>query len=753
MLFGVILITTNAFGGVVDYVDVFVGTEGDHGQLYPGATTPFGLVKLSPDTGGSGHAGYDYANMTIEGFSHTRLGGVGCSGAGGSVKLKPALGKTATDTMNKTSETGRPGYYHVVFNNNIQVDLTVSPRVGFHKYAFPASAQSAYVHIDPTHNYAGTLDSSWTVESNTLVTGYTRGKNVCGHQYYKLYYAVRFDQPFIETEADGSTVWCKFTSGGSAATIQVKVGLSPISTAQAIVECDNDLPGWDFTAAKNQAEGLWENVLGKIELRSVSSELYEFRDLFYTCLYRCYLLPHNVTGSNGEYRRAGDEATIRQVSATAPDYVYYSGWSTWDDFRKFALISLLEPDIAQNIVRSVVDWFSGGYTPAWADGYWPCPSVRNEFINALVLDAYQKGITGYDVEAAYNGMVGTIHGNDQLEKPYQYYIVMKMARLLDKQADYETYKTQALSYQTYWCPTQVDGEGNIRGFFTPTGNSVPQSDVNTVGKYFYESNLWHYRLFVPHDIQGLANLRGGRSLLADDTEYYFSTWQHMALNEPSLTYPFLFNYLGRPYRTQYWSRKYITDSVTSLYHNHGLFSSPVISRVYQKQPAGWLPTMDDDTGAMSSQFVYSALGLYPACMGDPYYVIGSPLFPEVVLHLAGDTEFTIRAQDANLANKYIQSIKLNGKTYLRTWIAHDILQQGGELNLQMSSTANTLWGTDLCAAPPSLSASATESSALKADISSMDNLPDCRVDLWDLTAMIEQWLMCSNPRDVLCAAD
>lgn len=686
-----------------DYVDVFVGTEGDNGQLYPGATVPFGLVKLSPDTSKQGHAGYDFSDVVCKGFSHTRLGGVGCSGAGGSVKVKPALGKTLKDTLNKATEKGHPGYYGVTFTNGIQVDLTVSCRVGFHQYTFPESTEGIYIHIDPTQNYAGRLDSSWTKISNNLITGHTKGKNVCGHSYYKLYYAAKFDQDFMETEADGDAVWCKFPPAGGGKVIKIKVGISPISAEQAVIECDNDIAGWDFNAAKTKAENLWKNTLDKIEIPDVPAELEEFRDLFYTCLYRCYLLPHNVTSSDGKYRMAGDEGTVRQVRDTAPDYVHYSGWSTWDDYRKFSLISLLEPEIAHNIVRSIVEWFQGRNTPAWADGYWPCPSVRTEFINTIVLDAYQKGLTEYDLQDAYDGLVSSIQGNVQVEKPYQYYVTMKIAELLGKTDDAKKYKAEALKYRDFWANSQVDGQGAVRGFFTADGNPVPQSKVDAFSAGFYEGNLWHYRFFVPHDVQGLINLRGSRELLADDLEYYFSNWMHTPLNEPPLAYPFLFDYLGKPYRTQYWSRTYITDVVTNLYHNHGKFPSPVVRRVYEKKPAGWLPTMDDDTGAMSSQFVFSALGLYPACMGDSYYVIGSPLFPKTVLNVGNGKTFVIKANHSTLANKYIQSAALNGKPYDKTWIDYKTIQQGGVLEFEMKDQPNPNWGKAPGSAPPSLS--------------------------------------------------
>ncbi|WP_123785101.1 glycoside hydrolase domain-containing protein [Sedimentisphaera cyanobacteriorum] len=689
---------------VIDYVDVFVGTEADHGQMYPGAALPFGLVKLSPDTSSKGHAGYDYSCREIKGFSHTRLGGVGCSGAGGSVRIKPSFGMKTADTLDKSSEKAWPGFYSACFENGIKTELTVSYRVGFHRYTFPVSKEDVCILIDLSQSYAGSIDSGWEKIASDTIAGFTKGKNVCGNGFYKLYFAVKFDQCFDGIERSGKSLWSRFPSASKDrdAVIKLKVGISPVSVEKAVMECRKDLPGWDFQAPRENAEKIWEEKLGKVEIFGVSGELEEFRDLFYTCLYRSYLLPHNVTSSDGFYRPAGKQQTIRKTANQSRSFDYYSGWSSWDDYRKYSLVSLLEPDILSDIVLSALDMFAGEGIPAWAEGYWPSPSVRNEFINTIILDTIQKGLVEYDLEKAYSGIISSIDGNEQVEKPYQYYIAMKIAEILEKKQDIQKFRKKALSYKDFWAESQEDGEGNVRGFFTPDGEIVPKESVNKVDAHFYEGSLWHYRFFVPHDIYGLASLRGVGEKLADDLEYYFNSWKHMALNEPPLAYPFLFNFLGRPYQTQYWSRVYITDTVMSRYHNHGKFDSPVIRRVYKKQPAGWLETMDDDTGAMSSHFVFSAMGLFPVCMGEPYYVIGSPLFPKMVLHMKNG-DLVIEAENASLSNKYIQSVSWNGKDLANTWLSYEQIKQGGKLDMVMSDTPNMQWGSDNSAAPPSLS--------------------------------------------------
>ncbi len=683
----------SAFAGaqVTRFVDVFVGTQGDHGQLHPGATVPFGLVVLGPDTDGGLHTGYDYANDNIKGFSHTRVPGVGCSGAGETLRVTPSLGKNLRDTMDKKTEAGCPGYYTVTLASGIKARLTASTRAGFHSYSFPISDQDINIHFDPSKSLSGIKEYNWRVVDNTLITGLVKAGNVCGHGYTVLYYAVRLETPLLSWEAAEKGLWCNFGRADKPRIIQLKVGLSPISVEQAIIEADNDMPGWDFEAACRKADAAWETVLGKVDLGVVPAEMEEFRNLFYTCLYRSYQYPNNVTASNGQYRMAGDENTIRQTADTAPDYVNYSGWSSWDDFRKFSLITLLEPQIGHNIARSIVEWFAGDSFPQWGSGYWPSATVRHEFIGAIVVDAFFKGLNDYDPEIAYKGVKNTIMGNDQLEKPYQYYLVMKMARALAKDSEAAEYEQKAQGYKQYWCAEQVDGEGNVRGFFTSDGHSVPREKVNETNAVFYQGNLWHYRYWVPHDIDGLARLRGSKTLLADDLEYYFANYQHIPHNQPPLTWPYLFNYLDRPWRTQYWSRHFLTEPVTVIHESRGKFRTPLFERVIKKSPDGYMLTMDDDAGSMASNFVFSAMGLYPACMGEPSFVIGSPLFPQMTLTLTDGKQFNIIARNSTLANKYIQSATLNGEPYDQCWINYSDIIKGGTLQFEMGPVPNFDW--------------------------------------------------------------
>lgn len=698
------------------YVDPFIGTSGDHGQLYPGATSPFGLVKLSPDTKRTGskdpHSGYDYAEDEITGFSHLRVGGVGCSGGGGNILIQPGIGSCTTKREEygkkyiKDSERASSGYYSVRFESGIQAEHTVSPRVGFHRYSFPEN--ESFIRIDLAHSYAGVLDAELTILDNNSFSGMIKSKHVCSKGYYILYFHGKFDADFTSYKTwkqDGIKKQTASIKGDKIGgvfrfqglknkTVQLKIGISPIGTNQAKIECEAEIPNWNFSLAKAQAAERWINKLSRVE---VSGENDELKTLFYTHLYHSLLMPVIAGSSASEYRPVRQEKSIHKTSSVSADYDYYCGWSTWDDFRKYSLINLVVPEIGQNIARSIVDVYkTRGEYVQWAHGYWPTPSVRNEFANAVLLDAFQKGLNDFDTEIAYKGMVedyqnyGVGHIGNQLEKCYQAYIVMRMAEHLNLKDDIAYYRKEALAYQDHWNPAQKDNQGNKRGFFVT--NAATVDDVEILDKYAYQGNLWHYRWFVPHDIKGLSKLRGSRNELCEDLEYFFDNNFYMHVNEPDIHAPYLFSVLGKPWLTQKWTSHILTRPVVQLYDSHHLYEPALNEKIYKAEPKGYLRAMDDDAGAMSSWFVCSAMGLFPIITGEPVYIITSPIFPEVKFNLTNDKTFKIIAKGVSMENIYIQSAKLNGKIYDSAWIHHDEILQGGILELEMGSTPNKNWG-------------------------------------------------------------
>lgn len=708
----------------VDYVDPFINTMGDNGQTNPGATTPFGLVSLGPDSDGGAFSGYYYQDKNLKGFSHLRFNGVGCSGGGGNILMMP---ETRTFTKNqseykqgyvKSKEKASPGYYGVTLASGIDVELTSSRNVGFHRYTFP-NVDTGSVLVDLSNSYAPMVDASLTVASSNEITGMIKAQNVCSHGNYTMYYSIQFDQDFTSYSSwqgdavgtvasrtgSNSGVWVNFNTKDNKV-IQAKVGLSPISVEQAQYERGHGIADWDFNAQHSRSRDTWSTLLNKVEVKDGDETN---KRVFYTQLYHSFLHPNNVTSSNGTFKAGRDENAVRSTSEFSADFDYYNGWTTWDDFRKYSLFSVLEPKKYENMVKSLVDLYDtrGSYTQ-WGDGYWPSPTVRNEFNGAVILDAYAKGFRDFDVYKALKGMavdadnfsISDSEISGKLEKANSASFPMKLAQLIGDRDTYEKYKSLALSYKDLWNPNQVDEKGVKRGFFTPNKMTVTQGDILAVDKYAYQGNLWTYRWSVPQDVYGLSTLMGGKANMAQDLQHFFSINEYMGINEPDLQAPYLFDYLGYPYLTQYYAREFTTEKVIQKYHNHGAYAYPMKSRIYRDDPEGYLQSMDDDAGGMSSWFVYSALGLFPGNPGEASFLIGSPIFSEVTLKLDNGKSFTIKANNVSSQNRYIKSAQLNGNSLNQAWIRYQDIMDGGTLTFEMDSTPNTSWGASPSATPP-----------------------------------------------------
>ncbi len=701
------------------YVDPFICTEGDNGQLYPGPVYPFGLVHLSPETEGDSHVGYYYEDKFIEGFSHLRIGGAGSRGKGGGLLIKPGIGKFSNkieefrEPYIKSKEEAEVAYYKTVLQSGVKAELTATERVGFHQYSFPEEKKTdRYIAVDLSHSYVGMLDANLNVLNNNEITGMIKSKHNNGGGHHRLFFAIVTDTPFesftswkgdniqdSQAKQNGNDigVWLKFPEKGKNV-VRLKVGMSPISEEQAMFEAKNEIKDFDFDRVRNETASVWRKKLSKMEVKSDSEE---FKTLFYTHLYHSYLVPNNATSSKGEYVRAHHLDSVCKTQSTAPDFTYYSCWSLWDDFRKYTLVSLLEPDVVKNIARSLVDYY--GTRPDWittsnaGDGSWPTPTIRMEFTSPVIMDAYAKGLGDFDREIAFQGMLrdyekySTGNVSAKLEKAYHAYVALKMAEALGKTEYLEELKAGADAYKNIWSKEQKDNQGNVRGFFTPDGNPVP--DVEEFELYVYEGNLWHYRWFVLHDIEGLINLRGSKEALSDDLEYFFENDFYMHLNEPDIHYPYLFNLLGKPYLTQKWIRTFTTKEVPQLYHNHGFFDEPIVKRIYRADPEGYIESMDDDAGTMASWWVMSAMGLFQLDPVQPQYLIGSPIFPELTIHHDSGTNFKIIANNVSEDNFYIQSAKLNGEPYSKPWIDYSTIIDGGTIEFEMGPEPNKQWGT------------------------------------------------------------
>jgi predicted alpha-1,2-mannosidase len=698
----------------VDYVDPFICTEGDNGQLYPGASYPFGMIQLSPETEGKSQVGYYYNDLYIEGFSHLRIPGAGSKGKGGGILIKPGIGKFTSKISEfrekyiKQSEKASAGYYCVTLESGVKAELTVSARVGFHRYTFPEELEKdRYVVVDLSHSFVGMLDANLDVKNDHEITGMIKSLHNRAGGYHKMYFALVSDKPFESftswkgnesgdlpsREGNDIGVWLNYPGNGENI-VQFKVGLSPVSEMMALTEATTEIKGWDFKSVWKNTASFWNEKLSTIE---ITGGYGEFKTLFYTHLYHSYLVPNISSSSTGVYRACNQPDSLYLTENTAPDFTFFSTWSLWDDFRKYSLVSLMEPQIAKNIARSLVDYYK--HRGGGDCNYWPTPNIRMEFSGAVILDAIRKGLGDFDLETAFTGMLQDYESylkynvSRKLEKAYHAYFAAEMAEILGKEDDARLLEKASQAYRDLWCPGQKDNQGNIRGFFTPDGTPVPE--VEEIGVYGDEGNLWHYRWFVLHDVDGLTDLAGGKEKLSDDLEYFFENNFYMHLNEPDYHAPFLFNFLGKPYLAQKWARAFTTKTVTQLYHNHGHFKEPVVSRIYRADTKGYIETMDDDAGAMSSWFVMSSMGLFPYNPAEPLYQIGSPIFPELILHLDNGKKFRIKAKNVSEDNFYIQSAKLNGNEFNQSWIDYKTLMEGGTLEFEMGNLPNLHRGSIL----------------------------------------------------------
>ncbi|MBN1547918.1 MAG: glycoside hydrolase family 92 protein, partial [Syntrophaceae bacterium] len=472
----------------VDYVDPFICTEGDNGQLYPGASYPFGMVQLSPETEGDSHVGYYYKDRYIEGFSHLRIPGGGSKGKGGGILVKPGIGKLSNSIVGfrekyiKQSEQASAGYYKVTLESGVKAELTVSERVGFHRYTFPKEfKKDRYIVIELSHSYVGMLDAELNVKSDHEITGMIKSLHNSAGGYHIMYFAIVSDSPFESyTSWNGKEsgqvptrngnnigVWLNFPKDGNEI-VQLKVGLSPVDEKMAMMEAVKEIRGWSFDDVWENTASEWNSKLSKIQIKGGSDE---FKTLFYTHLYHSYLVPNISSSSTGVYRACNQPDSLYRTENTVPDFTFYSTWSLWDDFRKYSLVSLMEPRMAENIARSLVDYYK--HRHGGDRHYWPTPNIRMEFTGAVILDAYNKGLGDFDKEAAFVGMKEDYESymvsnvSRKLEKAYHAYFAMKMAQVLGKNDEAKALEEASTAYREMWCPEQKDNQGNIRGFFTP----------------------------------------------------------------------------------------------------------------------------------------------------------------------------------------------------------------------------------------------------------------------------------------------
>ena len=724
--FSLTLATLQA-GEITKYVNPFIGTGAIDGGLsgnnYPGATSPFGMIQLSPDTSEAPNwgdaSGYDYNRNTIFVFSHPRLSGTGASDLIDITLMPTSSGRTSS-AFTHDEEKARPGYYQVMLKDeNINAELTTTQRNGIHRYQYPAG-KDAEIILDMDHsadkgswgrriiNSQIRILNDHAVEGYRIITGWAKLR--------KIYFYMEFSSPILtSTLRDGGRVHentavingtnlhgCFRFGQLNGKPLTCKVALSSVSMENARQNMEQEAPHWDFDRYVAAADADWEKQLGKIEVKGTEVQ----KEIFYTALYHTMIQPNTMSDVNGEYMAA--DYTTRKV---ANNETHYTTFSLWDTFRaSHPLYTLLEPERVTDFVKSMIRQYEYyGYLPIWQlwgqDNY--C-MIGNHSI-PVITDAILKGIPGIDMEKAYEAVYNssvTSHPNSPfevwekygfmpeniqtqsvsitLEQAFDDWCVAQLAAKLNKDADYQRFHKRSEYYRNLFHPkTKFFQSKNDKGEWIEPFD--PYQYGGNGGHPFTEGNAWQYFWYVPHNIQALMELTGGTKAFEQKLDTFFtSTYkseqmnhnasgfvgQYAHGNEPSHHVAYLYNFAGQPWKTQ----KYVSHILNTLYNN--------TSSGY----AG-----NDDCGQMSAWYVFSAMGFYPVNPADGRYIIGSPLLDECTLKLAGNKEFRIRTIRKSPEDIYIQSVTLNGKKHKDFFITHQDIMNGGTMVFKMGKKPSG-WG-------------------------------------------------------------
>ncbi len=656
LLLVVLSIMTPSVAQNTKYVNLFIGTSGDNGQVAPGAAAPFGMVCVCPDNDPRSHAGYDYAVTKVSGISVNRLSGVGCSGGGGNLRIRPVAPSQELH-IKKSREKATPGYYSTAFTNGIKTELTATNAMAVERYKFPRSL-SAALWIDFASTFEDVATCHYKRISETCIEGYVQARNVCGHGRYKLYFSLNTSHPF-QLEEQKETTAC-LTFGKKVRSVEVRIGLSALSSELASWECAR----WekmDFEDVKFRTADQWGKQLSAIDVKGGKKD---DRVIFYTSLYRTYLSPADVSSPDGAYLGTDGKVYISE------DFRYYSNWSLWDTFRtKFPLLVLTEPAKMRDMATSLIHLYATGKKD-WSTGFESTPTVRTEHAVILLLDAYRKGITNLDFRKGYAGMKQEMERlpmrspDQKMESAYDLWAMARIAEIIGEKADSEQYRQRSVSlFEETWKKEFMN--------VTPAFEVMKNNGL-------YQGTRWQYRWAAPQYIDKMIEWVGQDSLRSQLT-YFFDHHLYNQGNEPDIHVPYLFNRLGAPEKTQQIVRSLMTEPMIHKYGGNSEFKTPYLGKAFKNAPEGYSPEMDEDDGTMSAWYVFGAMGFYPLLVGDEYYDLTSPLFDRVLLRLTNGNVLTIQTEGRKKKDAPIKSIHFNGKKIADYRISHNELIKGGEL--------------------------------------------------------------------------
>lgn len=747
------------------YVNPVIGTNG-MGHTFPGACVPFGGIQLSPDTENVPHnirgvyqkgtyaycAGYRYSDSTILGFSHRHLSGTGHSDLG-DILVMPATGEVLlTPGTAEQPETGYrsrfshdtekafPGYYEVMLDDyGIKARLTATERVGVHEYIFPEGSDG-HIVLDLGHgiyNYDGkTLWSTLRVENDTLLTGFRLTNGWARTNY--TYFAISFSQPVTEygykdrkevlyngfwrrfnteknfPEMAGRDVaaWFRFDTAENPGLV-VKVAISAVSAEGAVKNLQAETEGRSFDRIAASARELWNDELGRFEAHGTEDQ----KAMFYTSLYHTMINPSVYMDVDGQYR--GLDHNVHK----ADGFVNYTVFSLWDTYRaEHPFLNLFFPKRNADMIRSMVahqQESAHGMLPVWsmmANDNW-CMSgyhAVSVLSDAIVKGTYADGgdameaMVSTSVVPYYEGVADYLRlgyvpldksgtaASTTLEYAYDDWAIYSSALACGRKDIAEVYRNRALNYRNIY-------DRSI-GFARPRysdGSFKKDFDVlQTHGEGFIEGNSWNFSFHVPHDVFGLMDLMGGDKVFTDRLDELFSmhlpekyyerneditidclVGGYVHGNEPSHHVPYLYAWTSQPWKTQYWVRE-------------------ILNRMYRNNIDGL--GGNDDCGQMSAWYLFSVMGFYPVCPGADQYVLGAPYLPYVKIDLPGGKTLEIKADGVSDRNRYVKSLKINGKEYDNMYVTHDDILAGGVWEFKMGPSPDKRRGIAKEAKPYSL---------------------------------------------------
>ncbi len=696
---------------LISFINTFIGTGG-HGHTYPGATMPFGMMQLSPDTrldGWDGCSGYHYSDEYIYGFTHTHLSGTGVSDYG-DILLMP------TNTINfnngadgnsgyrthflHENEVASPGYYKVLLDStNIEVELTVSERSGIHHYTFPENSKQIVI-LDLEHRDK-VLSSQINIISKTEISGHRHSEAWAKDQ--RLFFNIHFSRPyknvtFLNDKIEGENVKAAFEFEASEGNeLEIKVAISAVDEAGAKKNLETEIGNKSFQEIKNEAEAAWEKQLRKIEIKTENENE---KTIFYTSLYHTMLAPNLYQDVDGRYR--GMDLKIHQSN----DFENYTVFSLWDTYRAaHPLYTIIEKERTNDFINSLLAKYDdGGILPIWplAGNYTWC--MVGYHAVPVIADAYLKGIRDFDAEKALEAMkhsamqdklglksykeFGFIPVEEEsesvsktLEYAYDDWTIAQMAKAMGKTEDYQLFSERAQNYKNVFDPETRFMRGRFRNtWFAPF-------DPYEVNFNYTEANSWQYSFYAPQDISGLMNLLGGKAEFEKQLDKLFTAknetsgreqaditgliGQYAHGNEPSHHMAYLYNFVNKPAKTQ-----------EKVYQ--------ILNEMYQNAHDGI--SGNEDCGQMSAWYVFSAMGFYPVTPASNQYIIGTPLFERTTINLEDGKTFEIEAENISAKNKYIASATLNGKSLNRSFIYHSEIMDGGKLVFKMIGKPSN-WAT------------------------------------------------------------